>query len=149
MRTSVSIIKYCGIFALVYAGLMFAMGMLSKAFDFNSSVSVNTGMLIAGAWVGTAAFLQDHRRSPNKHERRRLMGGSLAASVIVSLVGFYVTASFAGRDPILIFTEIVREITPVIFAVAVVIVMVGYYTILGLCYWWFGLIAAKVFRHEI
>lgn len=145
MEDSVSVMKYCGIFALVYAGLMLAVNTLFHALNVDLGAGANAGMAIAAACGGVAAFVKDHGRSPSKGERRKLTWGSIAASILISLIGFFIMLTLAGHDPWAVFNEIFVKITPVLFGVAFIIVTLIYYLFLGVCYWWIGKIAARAY----
>jgi hypothetical protein len=85
--------KYILIFSSTYLLSLITVLILSEAFDLNGSTTVAT--LMAGAMITSMVFVKDHKRGPNKSEKRTLVWGSLLSAIVVSslLVTVYLLIS--------------------------------------------------------
>jgi hypothetical protein len=143
---SVSVVRYCGIFGIVYAALLFAVNVLDHGFGMDLGRGVTSATLIAAAYGAVSFFLKDNGRVPDARERRRLTWGSIFISYVVSIVVASVVLSATGTSFWAMLSEINQKVTPILLGVAVIIVTLLYYLFLGLCYRVFGGIALKTWN---
>lgn len=137
--------RYIGVFAFAYAGIMLALNIIMPLIGVHTGTGVQICTLFAAVYGTTAVFSKDHHRAPDRSERRRLTWGSLLASYVVSFIGAYIMLAVAGHDLLQIISDVNQKLTPILLGVAVIIVTLLYYVLMGLCYAMFGKIAARQF----
>jgi hypothetical protein len=124
--------KYILIFSSTYLLSLITVLILSEAFDLNGSTTVAT--LMAGAMITSMVFVKDHKRGPNKSEKRTLVWGSLLSAIVVSslLVTVYLLISEEGSNIV----EVLIQVPAWIWVLSAVVVSIVYAAFLAFCYGW-------------
>ncbi len=137
------IIRYLGIFGLIYAGLIVSLNVLDRGFDVNLGNAANTAILIGSVYGAASFFVRDHGRVPDARERRRLTWASVLISYAISITALSFLLHLDGASVGALLKEVNEKMTPILFGVAVIILTLIYYLFLGLCYRAFAAIALK------
>lgn len=95
-REPVPYLKYGVMFALVYMGVIIVIGAISLMFGFDTPSFMSIVMSMLGGMIIGFRFYKDHKRLPEKSERRRLALCGLLGGLVVS--GLSVLALVAFQD---------------------------------------------------
>lgn len=146
MGNSVSMQRYCVIYALVYAGCLALINVLGSIAEVNLGSGGNAGALVGSAYIAVSKFVRDNGRVPDTAERRRLTWGSILASYLVSLLAVWAIFTFSSEDHSELFDMIARKGVLFLAGVSFVIITLFYYLMLGVCFYLFGKIAARHYQ---
>jgi peptidoglycan biosynthesis protein MviN/MurJ (putative lipid II flippase) len=83
---NVSVVPYVALFSTVYAGLLLMLNAIVYGLNVDIGSSASVAMLLGAAYSTIAKFVSEHKRTPKKSERQKLIWGSILASFIVSLI---------------------------------------------------------------
>ena len=124
--------KYILIFSGTYSFAFVAAIVLSAMFALDGSFTVAT--LMAGAMITSMLFVKDHKRSPNKTEKRTLVWGSLLSSILISSIAAAIFLALSAER-----SSIIEVLTPIplwMWILSVVVISVIYAAFLSFCYGW-------------
>lgn len=78
--------KYCVIFSITYFVLLLLLNLAPHVLNTNVGAGSNIGALLASGIFTAFKFVSDHKRVPDRSEKRKLIWGSYVASILASII---------------------------------------------------------------
>jgi|GEM_PF-3960941 len=115
MNSSVS--KYTLRFALVYTAVLIIAGIVMTVLDMdNGNAGIQVVLVMCSGMIVADKFVKDHMRVPDKAEKRGLVYGSFAYSILISCMGaalIYFAASAEEKQALL---DMAGQVPPLFYA---------------------------------
>jgi hypothetical protein len=136
MTQNISVMRYWGLFALIYTMLLFAVIIAAEVLELKSNSGTNIGILLAAGFATSCLFVKKQGRAPVKAEARRLALGSCAAAVGVSLLATGFIFLIASAEEKKVIAALLQEISGGLLAIIMVIAFGITYAALIIAYGW-------------
>lgn len=133
---TVSLSRYWLAFAASYVGVMVLINILVHGFDLDLGSSTNISMLFAAGYISATKFVTDHKRAPDADEKRKLVWGSLAIAVSISVVAVGLLLLIVGEDASTGLAQLLGGLPTIAWMIIIAVVLLLHYFILSLMYGW-------------
>lgn len=134
---NISIGKYVGLFALLYALTMALFNILAHGFDIDLGPGANIAILMAASMVTSNQFATINRRAPRKAEKTKIILGCLLSSFAISAFGVLTLTFIAvGIQETMEITSILPQLSTLTWLVIVTAVTLFHYLVLNLSFGW-------------
>lgn len=136
-NNDVSIIKYVGLFALLYAILMAFFNLLAHGLDIDFGTGANIAMLMGAAMATYNQFVINNKRAPKQSEKNKIALGCLLSTFAISAVGILILISVAlGAPGLSEITGILPKLPALTWIVIMTVVTLFHYLMLNLSFGW-------------
>nr|WP_315493757.1 ABZJ_00895 family protein [uncultured Rhodoferax sp.] len=134
MRTSLG--RYWVIFALIYAGVMLLVNVVTHGFNIDLGSGANVAMLFAAGYGSAIKFVNDNKRAPDAVEKRKLIWGSFSISIAISIVAMFVLSMILGEESWREFIQFLHEVPVIVWTITIPVITLLYYFLLSFMYGW-------------
>ncbi|MCQ4312827.1 ABZJ_00895 family protein [Pseudomonas stutzeri] len=136
-ENEVSIIKYVGLFALLYAILMAFFNYIAHGLDIDLGSGANIAMLMGASVITSNQFVTINKRAPEKTEKNKMILGCLLSSLAISIVGTLILISVAlGTQGLAEITSILPRLSSLTWLIIMTAVTLFHYLMLNLSFGW-------------
>lgn len=136
-KTEVSIIKYVGLFALLYAILMAFFNFLAHGLGIDLGSGANIAMLMGASVITSNQFVTINKRAPKRPEKTKIILGCLLSSFAISVAGALILISVAlGAQGLTEIMRILPRLSTLTWLVIMAAVTLFHYLMLNLSFGW-------------
>lgn len=133
INQSFNSLKYLSLFAVFYIVTSLVASFILQYFEIERNFGISIGILIASAMAVSNKFVADESRVPARSEKHILIWGSIAISIVVSIIGLVLIAAIENIPVGEIFA-IFAQVPLSFLAIGMLLVTGAYWLILFFCY---------------